>query len=495
MDKQQSDHQPIKSTSVANQQHEKTNILVTIQPPIFQLQAHHQQAHPESESINEGFQLEEKLYSAASGDNPSDSSNKNNLPFQLQATPNNSGLPDQLKSGIENLSGFSMNDVNVHYNSSKPAQLNAHAYAQGTDIHLGSGQEKHLPHEAWHVVQQKQGRVQPTTQMKGQFQVNDDQGLEKEADQKGSEAMSYTFKPSVQMKSAHGAGCGCSSCNFNYIQRKVKSGVTEYQSNYSTLSIQRVVHEPKEINAVRENLPGISSTENMISGIAQNVKSLQNIDKVVNIANDKGSFVAEYAKTISMRNHNGDTTKYKDYLKEAEADIDRNVCRAFTTEEGQAWFFGKANLSDVVHEVIHILSAQGGLTKLKTDLSNKINEGVTQFFTIKVCNKNGIEVTPAYPEELPFAENLATKFGIDTLYKIYFDGDLNYLYDKIYACWEIYGKSGKMGDGSNGGFANKNGWDDAAKKEERKEEIVKKLMAFYDNKVWLAQKIGPPFQK
>ncbi|MEA5547922.1 hypothetical protein VB816_23335, partial [Limnoraphis robusta CCNP1324] len=37
-----------------------------------------------------------------------------------------------------------------------------------------------LPHEAWHVVQQMQGRVKPTMQMKG-VQVNDDQGLEREA--------------------------------------------------------------------------------------------------------------------------------------------------------------------------------------------------------------------------------------------------------------------------------------------------------------------------
>lgn len=74
-------------------------------------------------------------------------------------TPNNTGLPDNLKSGIENFSGYSMDDVKVHFNSDKPAQLNAHAYAQGTDIHVAPGQEQHLPHEAWHVVQQKQGRV------------------------------------------------------------------------------------------------------------------------------------------------------------------------------------------------------------------------------------------------------------------------------------------------------------------------------------------------
>jgi hypothetical protein len=88
---------------------------------------------------------------------------------QLQeesARPNNTGLPDQLKSGIESLSGMSMDQVKVHRNSSRPEQLNAHAYAQGTDIHLAPGQEKHLPHEAWHVVQQAQGRVKPTKQMK-----------------------------------------------------------------------------------------------------------------------------------------------------------------------------------------------------------------------------------------------------------------------------------------------------------------------------------------
>ena len=98
-----------------------------------------------------------------------------------------SALPEKLKSGIENLSGYSMDNVRVHYNSDKPAQLNAHAYAQGTDIHLSPRQEKHLPHEAWHVVQQMQGRVQPTMQAKG-VAINDDSALEREADLMGAKA-------------------------------------------------------------------------------------------------------------------------------------------------------------------------------------------------------------------------------------------------------------------------------------------------------------------
>ena len=98
---------------------------------------------------------------------------------------------------MENLSGISLADVKVHRNSDKPAQFQAHAYAQGTDIHLASGQEKHLPHEAWHVVQQKQGRVKPTMQMKGKVNVNDDKGLEKEADIMGAKALSFSLMNSI----------------------------------------------------------------------------------------------------------------------------------------------------------------------------------------------------------------------------------------------------------------------------------------------------------
>lgn len=114
----------------------------------------------------------------------------------IQKKENNTGLPDQLKTGIEHLSGYSMDDVKVHFNSSKPAQLQAHAYAQGTDIHLAPGQERHLPHEAWHVVQQKQGRVKPTMQLKGKVDVNDDAGLEREADVMGEKVMRSNFATS-----------------------------------------------------------------------------------------------------------------------------------------------------------------------------------------------------------------------------------------------------------------------------------------------------------
>ncbi|MEM7370313.1 MAG: DUF4157 domain-containing protein [Bacteroidota bacterium] len=116
-----------------------------------------------------------------------------------QARANNTGLPDSLKSGIESLSGYSMDDVRVHYNSARPAQLHAHAFAQGSDIHLGPGQEKHLPHEAWHVVQQKQGRVKATVQLKG-LAGNDDKGLEREADRMGLKSVQLGNSPATMKR-------------------------------------------------------------------------------------------------------------------------------------------------------------------------------------------------------------------------------------------------------------------------------------------------------
>jgi hypothetical protein len=98
------------------------------------------------------------------------------------------GLPGALKAGVEALSGIAMDQVQVHYNSARPAQLQAHAFAQGSQIHLGPGQEHQLPHEAWHVVQQAQARVRPTAQFAGAA-INADPALEQEADLMGARSL------------------------------------------------------------------------------------------------------------------------------------------------------------------------------------------------------------------------------------------------------------------------------------------------------------------
>lgn len=113
---------------------------------------------------------------------------------------------DNPKSGIENLSSYSMDDAKAHFNSSKAPQLNAHAYTQGPDIHNASGREKYLPHEAWYVVQQKQARVKSTIQMKSQVNVNDDADLEQEADLMGARALQMKPESKDQLDSRPQSG-------------------------------------------------------------------------------------------------------------------------------------------------------------------------------------------------------------------------------------------------------------------------------------------------
>lgn len=145
---------------------------------------------------------------------------------------NKTGLPNKLKAGIENLSSLSLDDVKVHYNSPKPAQVGALAYTQGSEIHVAPNQETHLAHEAWHVTQQKQGRVQPTGQVAG-LPINDDSGLEAEASKMGSKALQLKKETSPN--------------NFSPAQTKAfplimhqLSNAGEFGHNLTRFTIQRV---------------------------------------------------------------------------------------------------------------------------------------------------------------------------------------------------------------------------------------------------------------
>ncbi len=107
----------------------------------------------------------------------------------------NTGMPDKLQAKMESAFGTGFSDVKVHKNSGKATQVGAVAYTQGTDVHFAPGQydpgtsagQKLLGHELAHVVQQREGLVQPTGSVAG-LPLNDSPALEKEADVIGKKA-------------------------------------------------------------------------------------------------------------------------------------------------------------------------------------------------------------------------------------------------------------------------------------------------------------------
>lgn len=120
---------------------------------------------------------------------PLQSKSANQSPVQRKT---GNGLPAEVNSKLESTLGADFSGVNIHTNSGSAAQMNARAYTQGNDVHFAPGQfkpdtsegKKLIGHEFTHIVQQSQGRVKPTTKVNG-MPVNDDRGLEGEADRIG----------------------------------------------------------------------------------------------------------------------------------------------------------------------------------------------------------------------------------------------------------------------------------------------------------------------
>lgn len=120
--------------------------------------------------------------------------------IQNKKTPNqNLDKSGQKKKAVLQKMSTAFNEdfsnVSINENSSKAKELNALAFTQGDTISFAPGQydpnsqkgQELLGHELTHVVQQRENRVQPTTQAK-KSPVNDDMTLEKEADDRGKEA-------------------------------------------------------------------------------------------------------------------------------------------------------------------------------------------------------------------------------------------------------------------------------------------------------------------
>ncbi len=185
----------------------------------------------------------------------------------VQRRPNRTGLPDGLKSGVENLSGLSLDDVRVHYNAASAAPLQAAAYTRGSEIHMAPGQEQHLAHEAWHVVQQKQGRV-PSTGAIGGVPLNDDPALEHEADVMGGKALGGTAQRQALTLAAGQAGA---------VVQRVKKQVTGI--THLVQVHDESVYEGDEVGELRDrDIVDIDENDIYLSRRGPNQEEFRDVD-------------------------------------------------------------------------------------------------------------------------------------------------------------------------------------------------------------------------
>jgi hypothetical protein len=104
-------------------------------------------------------------------------------------------LPDEVRRRMERAFGADFSEVRIHAADQAATAVGARAFTQGTDIHFAPGEYdpgsplglELLGHELAHVVQQAQGRVNPTGE-RGGMPAADDSWLEHEADELGARA-------------------------------------------------------------------------------------------------------------------------------------------------------------------------------------------------------------------------------------------------------------------------------------------------------------------
>jgi hypothetical protein len=121
------------------------------------------------------------------------------------------GLPADLRRSMEASFGVDFSAVRVH-EGPQAESIDARAYTRGPDIHFAPGQyqpatqrgRELIGHELVHVVQQSRGRVRATMQASG-MHINDDNALEREADELGAKAVRGER---VQVPAGSSAGMG-----------------------------------------------------------------------------------------------------------------------------------------------------------------------------------------------------------------------------------------------------------------------------------------------
>nr|WP_277881636.1 GNAT family N-acetyltransferase [Phormidium sp. FACHB-592] len=113
-------------------------------------------------------------------------------------------MPAPLRTHMESAFNASFANVKIHEGNHVGA-VGAIAYTQGNDVHFAPGQfnpdtrsgKALIGHELAHVLQQRQGRVKPTTQVNG-LPVNDQSNLEQEADTLGQKAAQMKTPATLQ---------------------------------------------------------------------------------------------------------------------------------------------------------------------------------------------------------------------------------------------------------------------------------------------------------
>lgn len=188
----------------------------------------------------------------------------------------------------------------------------------------------------------------------------------------------------------------------------------------SDLSTRRVTLRGQDPTAVTGG--------DLLEYIYKHVGEIARLPEMVTVCATKDELKAALAKDLAARA--GASSVTEEHRASAANDVD-NGGGGFTALDGTVYMLESTNDSSALyHELIHVLSAPGGTTKLSATKVN-LNEGFTNYFAEQLSAKYKKATFPAYPAATIWARKFATKYGDATAYNIYFKDDEDLLYTTL----------------------------------------------------------------
>ena len=181
--------------------------------------------------------------------------------------------------------------------------------------------------------------------------------------------------------------------------------------------------------------------------IQTNMEAIISLSGMVTICKTPDELKAALSQDLADRDPAAAGVINQDHRTAAARDVD-NGGGGFTAADGTVYMLeSQKESSALYHELMHVLSAKGGVTKLM-GTKQQLNEGFTNYFAVELAKKNNTAIFPAYPVPTVWATNFVAKFGESTAYDIYFKNNEALLYSKLAESMRTIITSGKSADGA-----------------------------------------------
>ena len=169
---------------------------------------------------------------------------------------------------------------------------------------------------------------------------------------------------------------------------------------------------------------------NLTEYIRKHVTDISAMPGMVTVCKTKGELIDALAADMAERAE--PPTAVNDSHKASAADeVNNKGGGGFTAKDGTVFMLESTNDSSALyHELIHVLSGEGGVTQLSVTKTN-LNEGFTNYFAEELATKYGKKIFPAYPVATEWVRGLVAKITEQVAYNIYFKNNEALLYSTL----------------------------------------------------------------